>query len=114
MARDYPNKMYAEQVRQFQLDVCNIVGQIPYGRVMTYGEIASLCGWPDHSRMVGRTLRNMPGCASLPCHRVVNAVGRTAPVWIEQRMLLEREGVEFLPNGKVDLKRFLWKPEAGI
>ena len=51
--KDYPDRMTAEQVRKFGQNVLNIVAQIPYGRVTTYGHIAALAGWPSHSRMVG-------------------------------------------------------------
>ena len=100
--KDYVDKMNAEEARMFREAVVNIVSQIPCGKVTTYGHIATLAGWPSHSRMVGRTLRYTPECASLPCHRVVNAVGRTAPGWLKQRELLEAEGVTFKNNGQVD------------
>lgn len=109
--RDYPDKMSAEQARAFRDDVLSIVGQIPRGRVTTYGTIASWAGWPSHSRMVGRTLRYTPAAAGLPCHRVVNAAGRTAPGWGRQRTLLQEEGVGFGANGRVDMRRYLWEPE---
>lgn len=109
--KDYADNMNAEQARVFRNDVLNIVGQIPCGSVTTYGHIAALAGWPSHARMVGRTLRYTPGAEQLPCHRVVNAVGRTAPGWSRQRPLLEAEGVTFLPNGRVDMKRHLWEPD---
>ena len=109
--RDYPDKMTPEQARTFGNDVLNIVAQIPFGRVTTYGHIAALAGWPSHSRMVGRVLRYHPDAASLPCHRVVNIVGRTAPGWLRQRQLLEDEGVGFKANGHVDMSRWLWEPE---
>jgi len=109
--KDYPDRMSAEQARAFGDDVLNIVAQIPRGRVTTYGIIATLTGWPSHSRMVGRTLRYTPGASLLPCHRVVNKVGRTAPGWSRQRTLLEEEGVTFKPNGHVDMARHLWEPD---
>ena len=108
--KDYPDKMTPEEVRAFRDDVLNIVGQIPYGRVTTYGTIALLAGWPSHSRMVGRTLRYTPGAERLPCTRVVNKEGRTAPGWGGQRLLLEEEGVHFKPNGHVDMSRHFWEP----
>jgi len=108
---DYPDRMTPEQARCFRDDVLNIVSQIPYGKVTTYGHIASLAGWPSHSRMVGRTLRYTPGAELIPCHRVVNKEGRTAPGWSRQRFLLEQEGVEFKANGHVDMCSFLWEPE---
>lgn len=109
--KDYPYRMAAEQARRFGEDVLNIVSQIPCGKVTTYGHIAALAGWPSHSRMVGRTLRYSPVAENLPCHRVVNKEGRTAPGWSKQRVLLEAEGVLFKANGHVDMKRYLWEPE---
>ena len=103
--------MTSKQARAFRDDVLNIVSQIPCGKVTTYGHIATWAGWPSHSRMVGRTLRYTPGAETLPCHRVVNIAGRTAPGWSRQRLLLEEEGVVFKPNGHVDMKRFLWEPQ---
>ncbi len=108
---DYPDKMSPQQARQFRDDVLNIVSQIPYGRVTTYGIIAAWAGWPCHSRMVGRTLRYTPGAELQPCHRVVNKEGRTAPGWSRQRPLLESEGITFKSNGNVDMQRYLWEPE---
>ena len=109
--KDYPDKMTVDQARMFRDDVLNIVSQIPRGQVTTYGIIAAWTGWPSHSRMVGRTLRYTPEAELLPCHRVVNAVGRTAPGWSRQRTLLEEEDVAFKPNGHVDMQRHLWEPE---
>lgn len=108
--KDYPNKMSKEQAHQFRDAVLNIVSQIPRGQVTTYGVIAAWAGWPSHSRMVGRTLRYTPGAEKLPCHRVVNIVGRTAPGWLLQRTLLENEGVTFNAKGHVDMKRHMWEP----
>lgn len=109
--KDYPDKMSAADARTFRDDVLNIVSQIPCGKVTTYGHIAALAGWPSHSRMVGRTLRYTPGADLLPCHRVVNIMGRTAPGWGRQRDLLEAEGVTFKPSGHVDMSRHLWEPD---
>ena len=95
---DYPDRMSPEQARAFRDSVLNIVSQIPYGRVTTYGHIAALAGWPSHSRMVGRTLRYTPGAEKLPCHRVVNKEGRTAPGWSRQRTLLEEEDIHSRPT----------------
>ncbi len=112
--------MTVEEARVFQREVLNIVSQIPRGKVTTYGNVAALAlslihiseaGWPSHSRMVGRTLRYTPGAELLPCHRVVNKEGRTAPGWSEHRHLLEAEGVRFKCNGHVDMQRHLWRPE---
>jgi len=96
----------------FQTDVQNIVRQIPRGKVTTYGHIAALAGWPSHSRMVGRILRYSPESEKLPCHRVVNKEGRTAPGWGQHHQLLEKEGVRFKSNGHVDMQQFLWEADG--
>ncbi len=110
--KDYAYTMNDEQAQTFRSDVLNIVSQIPFGRVTTYGVIAAWAGWPSHSRMVGRVLRYSPEAVSLPCHRVVNAAGRTAPGWSQQRSLLEAEGVVFKSNGHVDMQHHLWEPDV--
>lgn len=110
--KDYRDTMTVEEARTFSDDVLNIVAQIPRGRVTTYGIIAAWAGWPSHSRMVGRVLRYSPDADRLPCHRVVNKVGRTAPGWGRQRLLLEEEGVVFKSNGHVDMPRFQWEPDV--
>lgn len=90
----------------FDTEVYQIVAQIPAGRVITYGQIARLVGWPGQARRVGRAMALAP--EGLPCHRVVNAAGRTVPGWTDQRELLEAEGVRLRPNGCVDLARAAW------
>lgn len=89
-------------------EILSAVGEIPYGRVATYGQIARLIGRDKNARLVGRVLSKAKYYGDYPCHRVVNHLGRTAPGWSEQRALLEAEGVAFRPNGFVDLKRCQW------
>ena len=90
----------------FSQEVCRWVAAIPAGRVATYGQIALLCARPRAARAVGTVLQKGP--AGIPCHRVVNRQGRTAPGWTEQRELLRAEGIPFLPDGRVDLTACLW------
>lgn len=106
--RDYKtNKGTASTA--FCQSVYDIVREIPVGRVTTYGEIARLLGQPQASRMVGYALKHVPGMMVLPCHRVVNAVGRLVPGWGEQRALLLQEGVSFKKNGNIDMMQSCWK-----
>ena len=90
-------------------EILSAVGEIPYGRVASYGQIARLIGRDKNSRLVGKVLSLSQFYGDYPCHRVVNHAGRTAPGWHEQRQLLEDEGVEFKDNGCVDMKRFQWE-----
>ena len=93
----------------FLQDVYSVVAAIPEGCVVTYGQIASLVGRPQCSRMVGQAMHNVPEELHLPCHRVVNRRGRLVPGWTEQRVLLENEGVRFKTNGFVDMKKSQWE-----
>ena len=89
-------------------EILAVVGEIPEGRVASYGQIAALIGREKYSRLVGKVLSRAELYGDYPCHRVVNHSGRLAPGFIEQRMLLEKEGVAFRENGCVDMKRFQW------
>ena len=93
----------------FLQDVYSVVAAIPEGCVVTYGQIASLVGRPQCSRMVGQAMHNVPEELHLPCHRVVNSRGSLVPGWTEQRVLLENEGVRFKTNGFVDMKKSQWE-----
>ena len=89
-------------------EVLSVVDEIPRGRVASYGQIARLIARPKNARLVGRILSRAEYYGSFPCHRVVNAAGRTAPGWTRQRVLLENEGVSFKENGCVDMKKHQW------
>ena len=94
-------------IEELRKTVYEIVSQIPRGKVLTYGAIALLAGYPDHSRLVGRIMRDAPD-GQLPCHRVVSASGRLAPHYPAQAELLAAEGVKLSPSGKVSLRTYLW------
>ena len=89
-------------------EILSVVGEIPYGRVASYGQIARLIGRERNSRLVGKVLSMAERYGDFPCHRVVNHAGRLAPHFYEQEPLLREEGVEFLPNGNVDMKKYRW------
>ncbi len=88
-----------------------IVAQIPYGRVTSYGQIARQLGNPRLSRIVGCALHAAP--PELPCHRVVKKDGSLSDAFLpfgreSHHLLLEAEGVSFLPDGRVDMEKALW------
>lgn len=92
--------------------IYEVVKQIPYGRVATYGQVAMLAGNPHWSRVVGYALHVNPDPDSIPCFRVVNRFGEPSSAFAfggknMQILLLEAEGVHFI-NGRVDLKKYLW------
>ena len=90
------------------LEILALVEEIPVGRVASYGQLARLAGREKNARWVGWVLHHAELYGNYPCHRVVSASGRTVPGWPEQRLLLEAEGVGFLPSGSVDMARYAW------
>lgn len=48
---------------------------VPYGSVVTYGELAAMVGSPGAARAVGRVMSSNPYPLIVPCHRVVNVGG---------------------------------------
>jgi methylated-DNA-protein-cysteine methyltransferase related protein len=86
------------------------VTMIPAGRVMTYGELARMAGFPGRARQAGRALKLMPSDLLLPWHRVLGAGGRIvfpagSSLHREQARRLRAEGVR-VRNGRVDAAAF--------
>lgn len=89
-------------------EILSVVGEIPEGRVATYGQIARLIGRDKNARLVGKVLSMAEFYGKYPCHRVVNHAGRLVPGWQEQALLLKEEGVLLKDENHVDLKRYEW------
>jgi methylated-DNA-protein-cysteine methyltransferase-like protein len=92
--------------------VYSVVERVPKGTVATYGDVATLLGSPRVARHVGFALAALQD-PEVPWHRIVNARALISfPGDSErgelQRRLLESEGVEFAPSGRIDFKRFRW------
>lgn len=97
--------------------IYRVVQRVPTGRVATYGQVAALAGLPGHARQVGYALHATPDDLELPWHRVINARGeisRRQDAQFEniQTQLLAAEGVRPGTNGRIDLKRFQWRPRG--
>ena len=59
----------------FQLLVWDELRTIPYGRTVTYGQLAARLGRPGASRAVGLANGRNPVSIVVPCHRVIGADG---------------------------------------
>lgn len=104
------------KMTDFTREIYNQVMKIPPGQVACYGQIAFLAGRPGASRAVGAALHNNPRPRVIPCHRVVFKDGSVTQSFAfggpgVQRLLLEREGIEFGPDGKIDMTRYMYKPD---
>ncbi len=93
------------------------VKRIPYGKIATYGQIATLAGLPRRARLVGYALFRVSPDSDVPWHRVINAKGEISESPFRdgndylQRALLEAEGIAFNPTGKINLSLHQWQPD---
>ncbi len=97
----------------FKDRVYETVAQIPEKRVMTYGQIAAICGSPRAARQVGGLAHWGP--TELPWHRVVNKTGGLASGYHGgkegHKKDLELEGVEVAGDYQVDTTKYLYWPD---
>lgn len=97
----------------FNQRVYEVVKQIPFGKVTTYGAVARAIGAPRCSRQVGWALHSNPQQGVIPCHRVVFKDGSLTDGFAfggrdVQRAMLEAEGVTVSNDYKVDMTVFGW------
>lgn len=103
------------ELAPFRERVLAVVRRIPEGRVTTYGTVSLLAGHPRAARQVGGVLYGLRHDETdVPWHRVINAEGGISTFKVGsgelQVALLESEGV-VVTDRKVDLGRYLWRPE---
>jgi len=102
--------------QKYRRRVYEIVREIPVGRVMTYGQIATILGEGYTPRTVGYMM-HAADTENVPWQRVINSQGAcstgrmTVPVNLQQQ-ILEAEGIKFNEKGRCDLKIYQWSPEG--
>jgi methylated-DNA-protein-cysteine methyltransferase related protein len=96
----------------FKLKVYELIAQVPYGQVTTYGDLAGLSGHAGASRIIGGMAHYGP--TELPWHRLVNRFGGLAAGFPGgrgvQQQLLEKEGIictDFIVD---NFKELRWQP----
>jgi methylated-DNA-protein-cysteine methyltransferase-like protein len=97
--------------------ILRIIRRVPPGKVVTYGQVATLAGLPGRARQVGYALAALPAGTTVPWHRVVNAAGRISMrrrpgPELTQRMRLQAEGVRFDGSGRIAMKQYQWHPSS--
>ncbi len=104
----------------FYEKVYEVVAEIPFGRVTTYGAIARFLGIGGSARMVGyalnKTLRT--DGPDLPCHRVVNRLGELSGKAHfghgVMESLLQQENITFVDENTIDLEKHFWDPSIEL
>lgn len=95
--------------------VYEVVRQIPYGRVTSYGAIAQFLASTGSARMVGWAMNASHGLDDVPAHRVVNRNGLLSGKHHFEgtnlmQQLLENEGIEVIDNKILDFEKHFWNP----
>jgi len=101
--------------KDFFQRVYEVVKQIPYGKITTYGAIAKKIGAPKSARMVGYALNASAMKEYVPAHRVVNRKGLLTGKHHFQgtnlmQQLLENEGVKIKENTVQNFNDHFWEP----
>lgn len=101
--------------KDFFQRVYEVVKQIPYGKITTYGAIAKKIGAPKSARMVGYALNASAMQEDVPAHRVVNRKGLLTGKHHFQgtnlmQQLLENEGVKIKENTVQNFNEHFWEP----
>ena len=110
--------MISEEKNFFE-KVYEVVRQIPYGRVTSYGAIAKAIGSPQSARMVGWAMNASHNLEDVPAHRVVNRNGLLSGKHHfgdsnAMQNSLEAEGVPVRDNKVVDFDKYFWAPPVDI
>lgn len=102
--------LYRRLGTEFQRQVWEAIGEIPYGKCESYGDLAQKLGLPaNNARAVANACGQNPLPILYPCHRVVASTGvltgySAGLPW--KRALLELEGVP-IQHGRVHLAKKL-------
>jgi len=89
----------------FQRKVWRALQRIPFGKVVSYGDIARRIAMPGCARAVGQAVGANPVGIIVPCHRVIGADGKIGG-WSGgggikgKNALLKLEGVDLLKKRK--------------
>lgn len=99
---------------KFKYEVYKVVSQIPRGKLMTYGQIAALCGAAWAAWEVGQIAHLGPN--NLPWQRVVSKDGFLANGYPggkeHHKVMLEAEGIIVGEDYQVNIKELLWQPKT--
>jgi methylated-DNA-[protein]-cysteine S-methyltransferase len=84
----------------FQLAVWKAIAKVPFGKTISYGEIAKAIGKPQAARAVGAAVGANPTPLLVGCHRVLGSnrslTGYSGGQGIKtKKLLLDHEGIDY-------------------
>ena len=84
----------------FQLAVWKTIAKVPFGKAISYGEIATAIGKPQAARAVGAAVGANPTPLLVGCHRVLGSRGSITGYSGGQgiktkKLLLDHEGISY-------------------
>jgi methylated-DNA-protein-cysteine methyltransferase-like protein len=99
--------------------VYDVVREIPFGRVTSYGAIANYLGAKKSSRMVGWAMNASHGQKDVPAHRVVNRNGMltgkmhfSTPNEMQDKLM--QEGIFVVDDRIQNFQTHFWDPEMEL
>ncbi len=99
--------------------VYDIVKEIPFGRVTSYGAIAQALGTKKSSRMVGWAMNACHNRPEIPAHRVVNRNGIltgkmhfSTLTEMEERLI--NEGIQVKNDQILEFQKIFWDPNIEL
>lgn len=101
---------YSESKSNSFQRIYDVVRKIPKGKVMTYGQVATIANVAT-PRVVGFALHVNKDPENIPCHRVVFSTGKLSPGYAFggediQKEKLQKEGIGFNAKGEVLLDQY--------
>lgn len=106
--RDFTVPVDLDGVSGFARDVLEVLSDVAYGSVTTYGDLATELGMPSAARAVGGACNRNPIPIIVPCHRVIAADGSLGGyalgTEVKRTLLGIERGVAVPPGG--------WEPAA--
>lgn len=99
--------------------VYEVARKIPYGKVTSYGAIATYLGAAKSARMVGWAMNACRGNSTIPAHRVVNKQGvitgkhHFSGINLMQQ-LLENEGIVIENDKIINFETVFWNPSKKL
>lgn len=99
--QEFPVKIDWSRLHGFTRKALAVCAKIPYGKTLSYGEVAERAGSPGGARAVGQAMAKNPFPIIIPCHRVLASGGKLGGFsggLHFKRALLDLEGADAKPN----------------